>query len=218
MIAPDLIVDCNFFAGKVVGIFGATGFIGSHLVEALLASNCTVKAFGRNLPGLIPTNLLSKPNLSLQACDITDFDSVNHFLKDVDIVIHLASSSLPKESNKHPHVDVDTNLHGAINILDGCIANNIDKFVFISSGGTVYGQPLQIPIPESHPTNPRCSYGIVKLAIEKYCLLYQYLYGLNISILRLANPYGGRQRLNYSQGVVPIFLDRAMSLASYNFG
>ena len=68
-----------------------------------------------------------------------------------------------------------------------------------------------MPISEAHPTNPICSYGIVKLAIEKYILLYRDLYDLDGIILRLANPYGGRQ-LNSIQGVVPIFLNRALNL------
>ena len=74
-----MIVHDYFLADKVVAIFGATGFIGSHLTEALLFSNCIVRASGRNLPGLIPPHILSNPNFTLQKCDITDSDSVNLF-------------------------------------------------------------------------------------------------------------------------------------------
>ena len=123
----------------------------------------------------------------------------------------MASSSLPHNSNNDPHNDIQSNLIGSLNLLDASVENNISKFVFISSGGTVYGPPIDVPILETHPTNPICSYGIVKLAIEKYVMLYQKLYNLNSTILRLANPYGERQRLDAKQGVVPVFMHRAMN-------
>lgn len=80
----------------------------------------------------------------------------------------------------------------------------------VSSGGTVYGVPQQVPIPETHPTEPTCSYGICKLAIEKYVALYRQLHGLDGLVLRVANPYGERQRLDATQGVVPVFLGKAL--------
>ncbi|CAI8157469.1 MAG: dTDP-4-dehydro-6-deoxyglucose reductase [Prochlorococcus marinus str. MIT 9215] len=80
----------------------------------------------------------------------------------------------------------------------------------VSSGGTVYGIPCAVPIPETHPTNPICSYGITKLAIEKYVALYRQLHGLDGLILRVANPFGPRQRLDAAQGVVPVFLGKAL--------
>ena len=86
--------------------------------------------------------------------------------------------------------------------------------IFISSGGTVYGRPIQVPISESHPTNPICSYGIVKLAMEKYINMYNNLHDINCTILRLANPYGGRQKVDSGQGVVPAFLSRAIGFKS----
>ena len=109
-----------------------------------------------------------------------------------------------------PSKDVTDNVLGTLNLLDACIANNVSKFVFISSGGTVYGLPSSVPICENHPTDPICSYGISKLAIEKYISLYNQLYGLQSVVLRLANPYGPRQRLNSTQGVIPVFLDKAL--------
>jgi len=84
------------------------------------------------------------------------------------------------------------------------------KLVFVSSGGTVYGRPQQTPIPETHPTEPTCSYGIVKLAIEKYLALYQMLHGLDYRVLRLANPYGPGQEANRAQGVIGTFLSRVV--------
>ena len=80
----------------------------------------------------------------------------------------------------------------------------------VSSGGTVYGIPQAVPIPETHPTDPICSYGITKLAMEKYVALYRQLYGLEGVVLRVANPFGPRQRLDAAQGVVPVFLGKAL--------
>jgi UDP-glucose 4-epimerase len=83
--------------------------------------------------------------------------------------------------------------------------------IFISSGGTVYGRPQQVPIPETHPTEPQCSYGIVKLAIEKYLALYHQKDGINYRVLRLGNPYGPGQEENQTQGVIGAFLSCIMS-------
>ena len=124
--------------------------------------------------------------------------------------MHLASSSLPKDSNKDPYRDIQSNLIGSLNILNLMVKYSIKKIIFVSSGGTVYGNPVTVPVDELHSTNPTCSYGIVKLAIEKYISLYQAEHGISAVILRLSNPYGIRQRLRYSQGVVPVFLDLAL--------
>ena len=132
-------------------------------------------------------------------------------MKNSDIVIHLASSSLPSTSNLDPQGDVEINLLGALNIFQACLENNVSRLIIVSSGGTVYGLPDSTPIKEDHSTNPICSYGVVKLAIEKYAHLYQYLHNLNTIVLRLANPYGERQRLNLTQGVIPAFLSRAIN-------
>ena len=197
-------------SGKVVCIVGATGFIGSHLVDAFLESGCHVRALSRSFPGLISELSFSNPNLSVHTIDICDKSSLLKVLKGVDVLIHLASSCLPQQSNDMPVFDVQTNLIGSLNLLECSVETHVQKFIFISSGGTVYGPPLNVPINEEHPTYPTCSYGITKLAIEKYILLYQNLYGLHGTILRLANPYGVRQRIDLTQGVVPAFLIRAI--------
>ena len=211
MINIDLASKSDSLVGKTVAIFGATGFIGSHVVDRFLDEGCNVKAYGRSLPGLISPNSQYHSNFKLISLDLSDKLLVNKALTCVDVVISMASSSLPHNSNNDPHNDIQSNLIGSLNLLDASVENNISKFVFISSGGTVYGPPIDVPILETHPTNPICSYGIVKLAIEKYVMLYQKLYNLNSTILRLANPYGERQRLDAKQGVVPVFMHRAMN-------
>ena len=193
-----------------VCVIGAGGFIGSHLVDALLEQGCYVTAVSRKLPGLIEFDALSNSNLTLHCADIRDSSSLDTAINTADIVVHLASSSLPQSSNLDPRDDISNNLLGSLNIIESCIKYNVKKLIYISSGGTVYGNPTFVPISECHSTNPTCSYGINKLATEKYLQLYNKLHHLNYIILRLANPYGDRQRLDIGQGVVPSFLGKAI--------
>jgi UDP-glucose 4-epimerase len=95
-------------------------------------------------------------------------------------------------------------------MLNLMVAKGVRKIVFISSGGTVYGPPTYLPIDEKHPTEPQVSYGIPKLMIEKYLLMYQHLHGIKANILRVTNPYGERQRVETAQGAVGVFLNRAL--------
>lgn len=202
--------DSGFLTTYSVCVIGAGGFIGSHLVDAFLSEGFRVRALSRKLPGLLNSNAESHPCFSAYNVDICNELDLKETIKGFDIVVHLANSSLPHSSNLNPINDVSTNLVGSLNVINACIKNNVKKLVFISSGGTIYGNPITVPIDESHPTNPTCSYGINKLATEKYLQLYGNLYGLNYGILRLANPYGGRQRLDTGQGVVPAFLRKAI--------
>lgn len=129
-------------------------------------------------------------------------------LEQVDFVIHLVGTTLPANSNSQPAFDVESNVIGTIRLLELCIRHNIKRFVFASSGGTVYGKAQELPITEDHPTNPLCSYGISKLAIEKYIRLFHHLHGLDYTILRIANPFGRYQKLAGEQGAVGVFLAR----------
>ena len=191
-------------------VVGASGFIGSHLVDGLLTEGYRVRALARHLPGMISAEAQANPALSLQPLDMTDRLGLEQALAGVDLVVHLASGSLPQSSNRNPHDDVGVNLLGALNLLEASRSAGVQRLLVVSSGGTVYGIPEQVPISEDHPTDPLCSYGITKLAIEKFVALYRQLHGLDGIVLRLANPYGERQRLDASQGVVPVFLGRAL--------
>jgi UDP-glucose 4-epimerase len=119
--------------------------------------------------------------------------------------------TLPKTSNEDPKFDAISNLAGTIGLLDLAVQYRTKRLIFISSGGTVYGRPSVIPIPESHPLNPLCSYGIIKLAIEKYLRMYHTLYGLKSCSLRLSNLYGEHQRADTGQGAIAVFCYKALS-------
>ena len=191
-------------------VTGASGFIGSHLVDGLLSAGYRVKALGRHLPGLIAPSAKTHPNLSLVSASLADRLALQQALEGSELVFHLASGSLPQSSNRDPHADVQLNLLGTLNLLEAARLTGVKRLVMVSSGGTVYGIPQAVPIPESHPTDPICSYGITKLAMEKYVALYRQLHGLEGVVLRVANPFGPRQRLDAAQGVVPVFLGKAL--------
>jgi UDP-glucose 4-epimerase len=117
---------------------------------------------------------------------------------------------LPKSSNADPVFDVESNLLGTVRLLTHAVKSGLKKVIFVSSGGTVYGVPTQVPIPENHSTDPVCSYGITKLTIEKFLGLFHQLHGLDYVVLRIANPFGERQRTHASQGAVAVFLGKIL--------
>jgi len=187
-------------------VLGGNGFIGSHLVDQLLANGHKVRVFDKN------EEYYRKPisSVDYQYGDFGNRGLLMEALTDIDVVFHLISTTLPKTSNDDPAFDVQSNVIETLFLLEQCVARKVKKIIFISSGGTVYGKPLVLPISENSPTDPECSYGITKLAIEKYLHLYWFLYGLDYCVLRLANAYGERQRPTATQGVIPVFLERAL--------
>ncbi len=193
-----------------VVVVGASGFIGSHLVDALLARGERVVALMHRGPGLLAEEALQASSLELQQVDLADASALVRSCEGADVVFHLASTSLPQSSNRDPQSDVSGNLLGTLKVLEAARICAVRRVVVVSSGGTVYGIPRQVPITEDHPTDPVCSYGITKLAIEKYVALYRQMHHLDGVVLRVANPYGERQRLEASQGVVPVFLGLAL--------
>lgn len=190
-------------------VIGGGGFIGSHLVTALLAQGTLVRVLER--PYRERSRVLpAHPELEWQEGDFGNSQDLHRALDKVDVVFHLVSTTQPQSSNDDPSFDVTSNLLATLNLLEQLREKKTTRLIFISSGGTVYGKPQQTPIPETHPTEPTCSYGIVKLAIEKYLALYQLLHGLDYRVLRVANPYGPGQEANRAQGVVGTFLSRVV--------
>ncbi len=190
-------------------ILGGGGFLGSHLSDALLAQGHSVRIFDR--PNLRRyREFLASEAVEWLEGDFDNKDDLAQAVPGCDVIFHLISTTLPKSSNDNPVYDVQTNVIGTLHLLELARRESVRKLVFVSSGGTVYGVPKQVPIKESHPTDPVCSYGITKLAIEKYLGLYHSLHGLDYCVLRVANPYGERQRVNATQGAVTVFLHKAL--------
>jgi UDP-glucose 4-epimerase len=199
-------MDRSPIAGPAL-VLGGTGFLGSHVVEALLERDCPVRVFDRAQDW---GALGSTPNVEICAGDFSSQGDVAAALSGCGTVFHLVGSTLPKNSNDDPVHDLESSLLSTIRFLELARQSKVKKIVFASSGGTVYGVPAVVPVPEHHETCPLCFYGVHKLAIEHYLRLYESLHGLDYCVLRLANPFGERQRPERSQGAVAVFLDRAL--------
>lgn len=183
-------------------VIGGNGFIGSHLIDHLLIKGHNVRVFD------ITYERYRKPllNIDYRISSLENIPDLYEALLGIDIIFHLASSSVPSTSNIDTVSDINTNLIPTLNVLNLSVKLGIKKIIYFSSGGAVYGNPLTTPINEDHPLNPISSYGIVKATIEKYLFLYQRLYNLNSLVIRPSNPYGPRQGHFIAQGVVSTFL------------
>jgi UDP-glucose 4-epimerase len=191
-------------------ICGGGGFLGSAICDRLLRDGHSLRVFER--PRVEPYRMFGRSdNLEWLTGDFCSRHDIEESLEGVDAVIHLVSTTLPKSSNEDPIYDVQSNVLATLQVLEEMKKKGIQKIIFISSGGTVYGVPQNIPISENHPTDPICSYGITKLTIEKYLNLYKNLHGIRPVTLRLANPYGPRQRIETAQGAIAAFLHFAMT-------
>ena len=191
-------------------VFGGGGFVGSAIADRLLAQGHAVRIFER--PRVAKYRAFDhSERMEWVTGDFSSSHDMAGALEGADAVIHLVSATLPKSSNDDPIFDVQGNVISTLQMLNEMVAQNIRRIVFISSGGTVYGSPVYLPIDELHPTNPEVSYGITKLAIEKYLLLFQKMHGIKATILRVANPFGERQRIETAQGAVAVFLHRALN-------
>jgi UDP-glucose 4-epimerase len=127
----------------------------------------------------------------------------------VDVVFHLISSTLPATSNQDMEFDLTSNVLPTLQLLQMAQNSGVQKLIFISSGGAVYGIAKRLPVAEDDSTNPISAYGIHKLAIEKYLDLFHTHWKINYGILRVSNPYGLGQPANRSQGVIAQFVHKA---------
>ena len=190
-------------------IFGGGGFIGSTIADRLLLDGHELRIFER--PRVAPyRKFVKSENVEWLTGDFSSTHDVSDAIKGMDVVLHLVSTTLPKNSNDDPIYDVQSNVVATLQMLNAMVSHNVPKIVFISSGGTVYGNPIYLPIDEKHPTDPLVSYGITKLTIEKYLRMYSHLHGIKAVTLRVANPYGERQRIETAQGAVGVFLHNAI--------
>ena len=182
--------------------------MGAHLVDRLVADGNRVRVLDR-----VPIDLRPRwqgaATVENLAGDFVDLSAVDAAVREIDVAYHLVSTTIPATSNVDPVFDVHSNLIGTLSFLKSAQAAGIKKIVFVSSGGTIYGNAPSQPIKETDPTEPICSYGITKLAIEKYLALYEYLHGLRFIAFRVSNAYGEKQRPG-PQGVIAAFMQKAL--------
>lgn len=185
-------------------VLGGHGFIGSHIVEALSNTSHTLKVFARK-----PAEFYY--DAELFTGNFLDTGKLSEALVGIDTVIHCISSTVPATSTSDPVYDIKTNLIGTVELLRLMRTQGVHRIIYFSSGGTVYGNPLTIPVPENAPLNPISSYGAVKVAIEKFIIVSKIDSEIESVILRPSNPYGERQGHKGVQGLISTVLNNAMN-------
>ncbi len=188
-------------------VLGGNGFIGSHIVDRLLNEGYAVRIFDRSANRWQPPH----PQVDYFIGDFGDAPMLAEAMQGVDAVVHSISTTVPSTSNLDPIADIQSNLVNSVRLMQMMAMARVKRLVFISSGGTVYGVPQQLPVAETHPLNPICSYGVVKLAIEKYMGMFEHLHGVETLILRASNPFGPRQGHGGVQGAVATFMQKVMA-------
>ena len=192
-------------------LLGAAGFIGTNLVIELAKNpKNIITVVDRDNEFFKHIIALNLPNLYFIESELTMDIDYEELVFDQDLVYHLVSTTVPTTSNQHIAEELKANVVLSANLFEACVKQNVKKVVFISSGGTVYGKESMCPLNEKTPTNPITSYGIQKVSIEKLLYLYNYMYGLDYRIIRLANPYGPYQRPNGVLGAVTTFTYKAL--------
>ena len=184
-------------------VTGGAGFIGSHVVDAYIEEGNEVVIVDDLSTGRI-SNL--NPNAKFYQVDIRDPKLGEIFEAErPDIVNHHAAQMNVRRSVADPLFDADVNILGSLKLIEYAKSYKIKKFIYISTGGAVYGEPEYLPCDENHPINPICQYGASKHTVEHYLYMYHVNYGLNYTVLRYPNVYGPRQDPHGEAGVVAIF-------------
>jgi len=192
--------------GRSCLVLGGGGFLGTNLCRRLAAAGNRVRAFGHRR--MFPDALTG---VEWQQGDLADGAALTKAIESFEIVFHFVHSTTPYSANLDMIEDARRNVLPSIALLDMSHRLGVKRIVFLSSGGTIYGRPQQIPTDETAPTEPITAMAISKLAIEKYLALYEYLHGLEYRILRVANPFGPYQLPIKRQGVIAELISRAIA-------
>jgi UDP-glucose 4-epimerase len=189
-------------------VTGGAGFIGSNLVDALVARGDEVTVVDNLATGRRENleDALQK-GTTLEEIDIREAEAVGDVVGRTkpDAIFHLAAQIDVRKSVADPANDARINVEGTINVLSAAQAHGVGRFVNTSSGGAIYGEGRQIPAPEDHPIAPEAPYGLSKFCAEQYCEIFTRLHGLSTVSLRYGNVYGPRQDPLGEAGVVAIF-------------
>ncbi len=185
-------------------ILGGNGFIGKYIAKSLSLENKVIVADHHI------DHLEQNSNIAYQQINFTTCNDFTGLLENVDTVIQLISTITPNDNTDKIQQEIMDNVFPMIRLLDDMVKCKTKKIVFVSSGGTVYGEHSTEAISEDELKNPICNYGIIKDLIEKYIQLYNLYYNLDYRIIRLANPYSEVTKHGKSQGVIPIFIDQLL--------
>lgn len=186
-------------------VLGGGGFLGINLCRRLASRGYRVRAFGRSCA-------FPKAIDSVEWCQGSFSNPIQlaAAIRSSEIVFHLIHSAPPNAMDQEISSDIQSDIISTICLLDICRKLQVKRIVYVSSAGTVYGNAVQTPTPESAATEPISAYGISKLAIEKYLAHYNHLYSLDYRILRVTNPFGPFQVATKNQGLIAALISRAL--------
>lgn len=190
----------------MIGVFGATGFIGTHLLRKLVELGHKPLGGSRHFDPAFMTEFSTRAELARM--DINDSLSVSAALEGVETVVQLISTSSPGLQNRNIEADIHANVIPHLRFIQNAMQSGVKRYIFVSSGGTVYGPGHTSPIREDAPTLPLNSHGLTKLMVEQYLKMYGAVEDFDFTILRLANPYGPGQIYKKGQGLIPSILMR----------
>ena len=190
-------------------VTGGAGFIGSHLVNALLSMNFRVAILDNLSTG---KRERIKSTVVFYQGDIRNREFVMEVVEkeQPEVIYHLAAQVSVQESLKDPVGDAQTNIVGTLNLLDLAVQYKVKKIIFASSAA-IYGTPKYLPIDEAHPADVLSGYAVSKYTVEHYLAVYKKLYDLNYTVLRYANVYGPGQLAGTEGGVVAIFIQHILA-------
>ena len=199
-------------------VTGGAGFIGSTLVDRLLAEGHRVDVVDDlstgSLSNLAAARASSDRAFSFHRADIRSSELAEIFARrKPEVVYHLAAQADVRVSVARPVFDAEVNILGSLNVMEAARQSAARKVVFASSGGTIYGDPAaaDLPVKESHPQRPLSPYGVSKKVVGDYLAAYRELHNLEFTALALANVYGPRQDPHGEAGVVAIFAGRLLA-------
>ena len=191
-------------------VTGGAGFIGSHTVDALVAS-------GQHQVSIIDNLSAGKrhqinPKARFHELDLRDADAVKRVIEaeTPEVIVHLAAQMDVRRSVADPPYDAQVNVVGFLNLMESARQHGLRRVIFSSTGGAIYGEQETFPASEDHSLHPVSPYGVAKLATEAYLFFYKVQYGIDYTALRYGNVYGPRQDPHGEAGVVAIFCGKML--------
>ena len=192
-------------------VTGSEGFIGSHLIEALVKNKYKVRALvlynSFNSWGWLDSLSPEIKKIEVKLGDVRDSENINQNIKDVDVVINLAALIAIPYSYSAPRSYLDTNVNGVLNVLNSCLKNKIKQLIHISTS-EVYGTPKKVPILETNQLNAQSPYAATKIASDQLALSFNKAYDLPVSIIRPFNTFGPRQSL---RAIIPSIITQSFT-------
>ena len=190
-------------------VTGGAGFIGSHIVNTYIEAGHCVTVIDNLSSGRLQ---FLNPKAKFYEMDILD-PKIIEVLKSekINAINHHAAQISVSESLTNPLFDANSNIIGTLQLLQSAVTLGVEKFIFASTGGAIYGEQIDFPADEDHPCKPLSPYGISKLSVENYLRFYNEQFGLSTTVLRYSNVFGPHQNPHGEAGVVAIFCERLIN-------